>query len=403
MNTAMNDQHPVSAVVGTEPAPVLDVSHEQAAVPILIALQHIATNYGVSPLRIINEFARLTFGPGRITFNDYVKYRLFDDAFLNGADKRAFVGQRHNCDFIVKINYRHDWYGILSNKIASASYLAAYGLPVIALQAIFASGSLAPAPHLLRSRAEFRAFLLRPEVYPLFGKPVESCQSLGSIALAGCDAPAAELIRLDGRRVDVERFLDAVESHYCDGYVLQPLLKPHHDLVPVIGPRLSTVRLLTITTADGPRVFRGGWKIPAGSNHADNFWRPGNMLAGLDLETGKTRQVSTGTGFEMKDVQRHPDTNADLIGLSVPNWPEIKAVALAGAQVLRHLAIIGWDIAPTDNGPVIVEANQTPDFVLVQIADRRGILGREFEELIAFQRANAIAHHKRMKEEISRL
>ena len=194
-----------------------------------------------------------------------------------------------------------------------------------------------------------------------------------------------------------------MDSHYRDGYVLQPLLKPHRDLIPAIGPRLATVRLVTIASADGPRVFRASWKIPTGSNHADNYWRSGNMLAGLDLETGKVRQVSTGTGFELKNVERHPDTNADLIGLPVPNWREIKALAVAGANVLRHLAIIGWDIAPADGGAVIVEANQTPDFGLLQIADRRGILGREFEELISLQRSNAAAHHKRMKEDISRL
>ncbi|MCE9546333.1 MAG: hypothetical protein K8T25_12535 [Planctomycetia bacterium] len=403
MSTLLDEPHSVSTVVATEPASVLDVSHDAAAVPTPIALRRIAAEFNVPPLRMVNEFVRLALGPGRIRFPDYVKYRLFDDQFLNGADKRAFVGQRRNRDLIVEINYRHDWYGILDNKIASASYLAAYGLPVIAPQAIFAPGSPAPTPKLLRSVAELRTFLLRGDVYPLFGKPVENCQSLGSIALADCDASTGELIRCDGRSVEIEQFLNEVDSHYRDGYVLQPLLNPHRDLVPAIGPRLATVRLVTIATADGPRVFRASWKIPVGSNHADNYWRSGNLLAGLDLETGKIRQVSTGTGFELKNVEHHPDTNADLIGLMVPNWSEINALAVAGANVLRHLAIIGWDIAPTDGGPVIVEANETPDFALVQIADRRGILSPEFDELISLQRCNAAAHHKRMKEGISRL
>ena len=159
MSTLLYDPHSVSTVVAREPASVLDFSHDPAAVPMLIAIRRIAAEFNVPRLRMVNEFARLSLGPGRIKFPDYLKYRLFDDRFLNGADKQAFVGQRRNRDLIVEINYRHDWYGILDNKIASASYLAAYGLPVIALKAIFAPGSLAPSPKLLRSVAELRAFL----------------------------------------------------------------------------------------------------------------------------------------------------------------------------------------------------------------------------------------------------
>jgi hypothetical protein len=127
------------------------------------------------------------------------------------------------------------------------------------------------------------------------------------------------------------------------------------------------------------------------------------MLAGLDFETGRLLHATTGVGFEMKDVTRHPDTGAELIGLQVPDWQKMKAVAVEGAKVLRHFGIVGWDIAATDDGPMIVEANETPDFSLVQIADRRGILCKEFNDLLARQQAADAAYVKRMKEMQARI
>ena len=41
----------------------------------------------------------------------------------------------------------------------------------------------------------------------------------------------------------------------------------------------------------GPVLLRASWKIPSGETVADNFWRSGNMLAGIDVETGKIIRV----------------------------------------------------------------------------------------------------------------
>lgn len=380
-----------------------DTAHAGGQASMAESMQRAAAQTGAPPMQLMREYSRLAFGPGKLSFEDYVKYRLFDDAWLEGADKADFVGARRNRDLVVEINYRHDWHGLLTNKLVSQSYLATYGLPTIAPRAIYAPGMTIASDRLLRSRQELREFLLREENYPLFGKPVESFQSLGALALLGCDAARGELVSVADRRLAVEAAIDDIEKHYAAGYLFQEMVRPHRDLIPAIGERLATVRILTIATPDGPKPFRAGWKLPAAGNVADNFWRAGNMLAGLDFETGRIARVTSGVGFETRDVTHHPDTGAGLIGLAVPDWERMKAVAVEGAKVLRHFGIIGWDMAATDDGPVIVEANETPDFGLVQIADRRGVLCKEFNDLLAAQQASGAAHVKRIKEAVARL
>jgi hypothetical protein len=372
-------------------------------VPIAECYTRAVTETGAQPLQTVKDFAGLAFGPGRISFREFINYRLFDDAWLAGADKTEFVGERSRRAFILRINYRHEWYGLLDNKLTSQSYLATYGLPTIAAQAIYAPGLIYPSDKLLRSPAELRSFLLAERNYPLFGKPVESFQSLGALALLDCDLMRGELIAVGNERLKVETVIEDIDKHYAAGYLFQSIVRPHRDLIPAIGERLATVRILTIATPQGPKVLRACWKLPAAHNPADNFWREGNMLAGLDLDTGRIRRITSGVGFEMRNLERHPDTGAELIGVAIPDWDKMKAVAVEGAKVLRHFGIIGWDIAATDDGPVIVEANYSPDFSLVQIADRRGVLCKEFNDLLAYQKGARAIHVKHIKEALARL
>lgn len=380
-----------------------DTAHGGSQTSMAESMQRAASQTGAAPMHLMREYSRLAFGAGKLSFEDYMNYRLFDEAWLAGADKADFIGARRNRDLVVEINYRHDWHGLLTNKVASQSYLSAYGLPTIAPLAIFAPGMNVASDRLLLSRDILRAFLLDARNYPMFGKPVESFQSLGALALLECDTDSGEVIAVGGKRLSVDATIGDIEKHYAAGYLFQKMLRPHRDLCPVIGERLATVRVLTIATPEGPQAFRAGWKLPAAGNVADNFWRAGNMLAGLDFETGRIVKVASGAGLEMKDVTRHPDTGAELIGVAVPDWARLKSVAVEGAKALRHFGIIGWDIAPTDDGPVIVEANETPDFSLVQIADRRGLWCREFADLLAAQQTAGAAYVKRVKEQVARL
>ncbi len=86
-----------------------------------------------------------------------------------------------------------------------------------------------------------------------------------------------------------DAFVEDVFNHYDGGYLFEHFLAPHQDAIKLHGERLGTARILTLCDDDGARIFRASWKIPAGANMADNFWRSGNLLAKLDLATGRSR------------------------------------------------------------------------------------------------------------------
>jgi len=231
----------------------------------------------------------------------------------------------------------------------------------------------------------------------LFGKPVEGVRSLGSIGLRSCDPALRMLRRSDGRELAVDELIDAIVGNYADGYVFQSFVAPSAAIRALCGDRLSTVRFLTLQTPDGPIIARTAMKIPGGVNVADNFWRKGNLLAQIDPETGQLGRVVSGSGLEMIEVARHPETNMAFDAWTHPDWETMRQLALDGATTMRHVPMIGWDIADTASGPTIVEMNITPDCFLFQLVDGAGMLNGQFRDFVAYQTKKGLDASKAVK------
>src|SRR5262249_2925457 len=116
---------------------IIDVERPKQALSIDALLMKMVAATKSSPLKIMREYTSLAFGPGRVSFSEYHKLRLFDDAYYEGRDKRAVIGWKRNAQINLAANFRYDWWGMLSDKIASESYLAAYGFPVLPTIAIY--------------------------------------------------------------------------------------------------------------------------------------------------------------------------------------------------------------------------------------------------------------------------
>ena len=389
---------PDQAQLGT-----VDVTKPTHQLSLDVALRKMAEVAKSSALKVMREYATLAFGPGQVSFSDYTKLRLFDDAFYAGSDKRTVVGQRRNFDIDLTINYRHDWMGLFSNKVASASYLAAHGFPTIPVTAIYAK-DLVGASHLVaRNIHDLRAFLANEANYPLFGKPIEGTQSLGSIGLKRYLPGTDSLETIDGREVPLDHFMQDIDQHYAHGYLFQNFLTPHSAICAVCGDRPATVRIVTLAFEGEPKVFRACWKMPVGSNVADNYWRPGNLLAQIDLTSGRVQRVTSGTGLDLTEQAHHPDTKAQLVGMEVPGWARLSQTAVEAARLMRHMPLIGWDVALLETGPVIVEMNEKPDFFLNQLADGRGVLDEEFTTFIKSQKKKAADRVRSIKRQVHQL
>ncbi|MDX2201936.1 MAG: sugar-transfer associated ATP-grasp domain-containing protein [Hyphomicrobiaceae bacterium] len=378
-------------------AKVLDTEVAARKLDIADALRIAATTYGKPYQQVLLEIAKLSFGGGKLAIGDYFAFRLFDDAMLAGADKSQFVGLDGSRRIWTTANFDSEWWGLMANKLAVTTLLGGYGYPVIPTLALYsATLPFRSAPRIASPEA-LATFLRNPGRYPLFGKPMDSLRSLGSASFDRIDLDTDELVSPTGSRVKVEAFSREVADLYGAGYILQRRAHPHAAIRAIVGDRLATVRMLTLRTNAGTRMHRAVWKIPAGGNVADNFWRGGNQLATLDLETGRVLRVVRGVGLQQEQVTHHPDSGEPLIGFTLPLWDEMRALVCEAAGTLGGIRLVGWDVAATDTGPLIVEPNYTPDFDMVQMADRRGILDEAFKAFLAECREGAKEAKRRLR------
>jgi len=169
------------------------------------------------------------------------------------------------------------------------------------------------------------------------------------------------------------------------------------------GDRLPTIRIVTLNTEGGPKVFRACWKIPAGANVADNYWRSGNLLAQLDVAHGKVLRVLSGNGLGLTYHEHHPDTGVAMIGFEIPHWSAIVATVIEAARLMQHVPLIGWDVTALDSGPLIVEMNGRPDLFLPQLADARGVLDAELVDFLAVQKRKSAAWRQANKKSLKEM
>lgn len=336
----------------------------------------LALRAGRSASAILLEAARLMRGPGKLSGSEYFYYRLWNED-IGPEQKREFVGRKAQNLMHVACNDRH-WYQTAADKILFQTIMTGAGLPVPETLAVTQPLRWLPQAEALSEPERLANWLRDQAIYPLFAKQAGGKYSLNVLSLELFDPNTDRLTLLGGGTISVEQ----VVGHMLggNGYILQKRMAPHLGLANQFGPRLWSVRALVLVRQDGPIIHRALVKIATGVNPADNYWRAGNMLGALDTEIGRITRVVSGAGADLTICQSHPDTNAALVGATVPNWPELRDLVCKAARVLPGIRTQSWDIALTDRGPVLLEVNYGGDLNLTQLAEGRGALDAAYRD-----------------------
>jgi len=325
----------------------------------------------------IHEIFSLGMGDGRITPHDYYYYRLYDDALYPHDEKKRFLSESVSHRLLLKCCNVH-WWAAADDKFLAAAILRGYGVPVPETQAVFSrSGrNFNPAEKLV-TIDQFAQFLAHGARFPLFAKPLTCVGSFGACCFTAFTE--GRLILADGSSLALEDFARQMGNDQT--YLFQTVLLPHPALQG-ITTGTPTVRVILILEDGRPEILHTIWKIPAAGNVADNFWRPGNLLADIDAATGTVRRVIRGFGLKFEELTTHPDSGRNLRGLVLPDWEKTVALSLDCAAIFNGLGYQSFDIALTPAGPVVVEVNTGSAFNLSQLVTGRGFLTDRFADFL---------------------
>jgi hypothetical protein len=209
-------------------------------------------------------------------------------------------------------------------------------------------------------------------------KPITGRHGDGIVKFEVC---GSNLIDKDGRDTTANQLIeDSCSNPYGDyGLMVQEFVRPHRDLQPIMnGPGLGTIRVVTLRSPDGDACIP--WaviKLPLRDSISDNFsgGETGNLIAAIDVESGRIlRAVGKNPERDLlEEVIEHPETHTTLSGYKLPAWRSTLEHVRAATRAFGEFPSLGWDVAISDKGPVVIEMNTYWCCELIQIAYDRGI------------------------------
>lgn len=263
------------------------------------------------------------------------------------------------------------------NKVRFAIHCINNNIPTIRILAVVGKfeGKFQEAS-ILREEDDFCDFLrLAPDA--LFFKAVDGAHGEGAFA-ARRDGPKWSF---GGRSGDCRDLFTFIKGRLgaAQVWVVQPLIEAHRELRGVIMPGLlGTIRAVSYLDGDDVRVILPVLRIPTVGNSTDNFSEGanGNIVAPIDLASGRLgrgRMSASRSWPEIVNVVRHPVTGERIEGLLVPFWEEACSLVIRAQKATPMLKTLGWDLAITDSGPIVVEANTGYGVNILQVAYDRGV------------------------------
>ncbi len=140
-------------------------------------------------------------------------------------------------------------------------------------------------------------------------------------------------------------------------YIIQEIISQHPALDRVNPFCLNSIRIITVLSRDKKvKILAAMLRTSAGNFPIDNF-SLGGIVVGIDLENGKLKRSGFIKGERICTMTHHPVTGVAFEDFRIPYWHDIKDLVIKAQETFSELRAIGWDIAVTPKGPVIIEGN----------------------------------------------
>ncbi len=160
----------------------------------------------------------------------------------------------------------------------------------------------------------------------------------------------------------------AIRDRFSDSnYIFEKQIVQEKTLARFNPDSVNTIRILTYKNKPISAAVRFGGK----GDYCDNISK-GGMAVSINLETGELGEY----GMRMYDIEHyyeHPYSHLKFKGVTIPNWNLIIECVNKALSVLPYYNSIGFDIATTNDGPIIVEINSGAGINLSQTGKYKGI------------------------------
>ncbi|QIG50228.1 hypothetical protein G5V57_22380 [Nordella sp. HKS 07] len=318
---------------------------------------YVARRFGRGMIGQFADQMRLAFTQG-IPVNFFYTYELHDRQNWSRAQEYVLRGHIKGGCQLYKRLYRDDPVRresarILNDKLSFHQFCAARDLPTAHLFAVISNGAFAwtdPGQTTL------------PKI-DLFLKPRKENGGSGAERWAHADGRYhrhGHSSVLDAKQL-TERLAKLSQKQ---AYLVYECLANHPEIGDLSAGALCTFRLHTMLNEAG-KVEHLFTMFRMSQFRRRVVETQDGIAAAVDPVTGVLGPASNSSPIA-RWLDHHPVTGARITDRKVPFWPEALALALSTHAQLGSPINVGWDIAVTARGPIILEANKSPDVEIEQ-------------------------------------
>lgn len=282
----------------------------------------------------------------------YMEYNLFGFVNKNKAQRDTYVTFDYSQNLFKTLNNAED-VEIFNDKLAFNKVFKDY------LQRDFIDIGNS-------SYDEFVSFCKNKKL--IFAKPADSCSGKGIYQSYVIDD-----------NTDLKQLYDFFKENKL---FVEDCIVQHPKMNSLNPSSINTVRICTLVKDDKAYFMYAILRIGLASMKVDNVGAGG--IYTLLFEDGKIVKPCW-SDKTITAYTNHPSSGMNLIGFEVPYFKQAVDLCLKAALVNKNVRYVGWDIAISENGPVIVEGNPLPGYDMPQnhfVSSKDTGLKPEFEKIL---------------------
>lgn len=170
---------------------------------------------------------------------------------------------------------------------------------------------------------------------------------------------------------------DKLNKENC---IIEEVVIQHPSMV-FNNKAVNTIRVYTIydSVKNSAYCIKTVLRAGVGDNIVDNS-HSGGVTYQIDLSTG----FIVSKGWRNGQAERliiHPKTDICMLGYKIPYYQQVKTLCCQAASKIPQVRFIGWDVAITNKGPILIEGNHDPDIDVMEFVGDYGYKTTIFNHL----------------------
>lgn len=309
--------------------------------------------------QIIKEFTALYISTKELPIN-YISHLLYRKSVTNYRD---YLSLKENKG-LLQWSYSHarEQIILVENKLLFAEFLTKKNIatPQIFFHNLKNKFTYNGDDFQIKTKNDFVSFLEKvfekEKIERIFCKPIDGIQGKNIFVLDK-----------DTYRETSDDLIDLV---FTKAFIFQEFILQHEALKRINSSSINTLRMVTYKDENNEaEVLAGFIRFGRKGSIIDNA-HIGGIVIPINRETGKMHAeglqlIDNGGGI----FHEHPDTGIPFNNIQIPHYEQVKKL-VAKASSSFKFPLLGWDVAVTPDGPVIVEANHDFHLLLSDLTEK---------------------------------